>query len=102
MKRGILFCPRELLALVRTRVKDSGVYQETQTAVRKGEEHLIQNNPARRLTLDDAGSLATLYSEMGNANRQVELEPIRRQLALNPFYGMYDGGKLISVAGLYV
>ncbi len=101
-EKAILFCPRELLAFVRTRVKDSGVYQETQMAIRKGEERLIQNNPARRLTLDDAGSLATLYSEMGNANRQVEPEPIRRQLALNPFYGIYDGGKLVSVAGLYV
>ncbi len=99
-EKAILFCPGELLAPVRANVKDSGVYQETLMLVRRGEERLIENNQAVRLTLDDVESLAALYSGLA-ANRRVELEPVRRQLTL-PFYGIYEDGKLVSVAGMYV
>lgn len=101
-EKAVLFCSGELLARVREKVKDTGVYRESLMAITKGEERLIRDNPAKRLTIEDAKKLAGLYSELGTANRQVDLDSVRNQLALNPFYGIYDGGELVSVAGVYV
>lgn len=90
-EKAVLSCTRELLNPVRAKVEDTGVYQESLMAIRKGEEHVIRDNPAERLTIDDAKRLASLYSGLGIANREVDLDSVSKQLTLNQFYGIYDG-----------
>lgn len=96
-EKSILFCPPHLVDVVEEKFPHASCYPEYQMYVAKGEEHLISPNFARRLKAGYASLLAEFYST-GESQFHRSEEACRELLEKCGVYGVFQNGKLISVA----
>lgn len=96
-EKMILFCPPHLVDDVKEKFPRASFYPEYQMYVAKGEEHLISANSARRLKPRHTSLLAELYSA-GEFQFHRSEERCKRLLEKCGVYGVFQDGKLVSVA----
>jgi ribosomal protein S18 acetylase RimI-like enzyme len=93
----VLFCPPNLLNIVKKKFPEACCYPEYQMYVAKGEERLVIPNLAEMLKPEHAPLLSELYSSGEPAFIRSE-ERCRDLLEKSGVYGAFERGKLVSAA----
>lgn len=99
-EKMIAFIDHASLDLVKKNLRPTGIWPEYNMEVRKGQEQLHDTNKARRLDVEDAGQLASLYSKVRGGFEDSDLH--RKNIAKHFYYGIFSDGHLVSVGGSYV
>ncbi len=98
--KAVLTIPPTLAELVRTKVRLDAIYPNDIMLVTRGEEELEDSGSVRRLGPSDFAQYSTFGSSfnVGEASKQWAKD----RLSKNVIFGVFDEGKLVSVASLAV
>jgi len=96
-EKMVLFCPTNLLKIVKKKFREACCYPEYQMYVAKGEERLVTSNLVERLKPEHASLLCELYAS-GEPSFVRSEERCRKLLEKSGVYGIFEGSKLASAA----